>query len=295
MKKCPVCLYESERTVVVSKQSFLDVDCPKCGKYIIENHMGGLLDQIENEEKQDKVLRTKISYWIRQNNKNQKVVLYDVEKFFSLNDIKKELPKPAEQAELFIKWLGDTLKSPEDNISLNFEEFSSIIGANGNDGVYYIADELNKNGLINVDFTFDETQNIGLTFKGWEEYEEIKRKGIHTKRAFMAMRYGNTEHDEKPEAGIMDNRLRVEIRNSRFLLADLTGNNNGVYWEAGYAEGMGKPVVYLCEKTSFDEKKPHFDTNHCTTIVWDKNNIEKSMQELIYTIRYTLPSESIME
>ena len=68
--------------------------------------------------------------------------------------------------------------------------------------------------------------------------------------------------DDSPPAGLIDDRLRVEIQSSDFLIADLTHDNLGAYWEVGYAEGLGKPVVYTCEKTKFDQEETHFDTNH---------------------------------
>jgi nucleoside 2-deoxyribosyltransferase len=54
--------------------------------------------------------------------------------------------------------------------------------------------------------------------------------------------------DTAPKAGLIDDKIKVDIRTARFVLADLTGNNNGVYWEAGFAEGLGKPVIYTCKK-----------------------------------------------
>jgi hypothetical protein len=45
--------------------------------------------------------------------------------------------------------------------------------------------------------------------------------------------------DTHPKAGSIDDRLRVEIRGARFLIAELTGANPGAYWEAGFAEGLG--------------------------------------------------------
>lgn len=91
-------------------------------------------------------------------------------------------------------------------------------------------------------------------------------------------------------AGLIDNQLRVEIRKSRIMLADLSHNNNGAYWEAGFAEGLGKPVIYLCEKNIFNNKRkrPHFDTNHHTTVIWDRQNIPSCLDELKSTIRLTL-------
>ena len=102
--------------------------------------------------------------------------------------------------------------------------------------------------------------------------------------------------DDEPRAGLIDDRLRLEIRGSRFLVADLTHGNQGAYWEAGYAEGLGKPVIYTCRKDVFEshdkKARPHFDTNHHLTIVWDPNNPVLAGDQLKVTIRATLPSEA---
>ena len=151
---------------------------------------------------------------------------------------------------------------------------------------------------------------------GWDYYEQIKRGAVMSRKAFMAMEYGNKDLDyvfeicfrpavkatgydlfrldEKPRAGIIDDRLRVEIRTSRFLISDLTNENRGAYWEAGFAEGLGKPVIYTCEKIGFEERKTHFDTNHHLTIIWEKDKLENAALNLIATIRATLPDEAVL-
>ncbi len=97
--------------------------------------------------------------------------------------------------------------------------------------------------------------------------------------------------DDVPKAGLIDDRMRVEIKSSRFLIADLTHANNGAYWEAGYAEGLGKPVIYTCKKSVFDNpgERPHFDTNHHLTVVWDADDRESAAERLKATIRATMP------
>ncbi len=54
------------------------------------------------------------------------------------------------------------------------------------------------------------------------------------------------------------------------LICDLTHGNQGAYWEAGYAEGLGIPVLYICSETAFNSKtrKPHFDVNHQEIFTW---------------------------
>jgi nucleoside 2-deoxyribosyltransferase len=101
--------------------------------------------------------------------------------------------------------------------------------------------------------------------------------------------------DEKPRAGLIDDQLRVEIRSSRFLIADLTHGNFGAYWEAGYAEGLGKPVIYTCEKAVFDNQEIHFDTNHHLTVLWNADNLEEAAKRLKSTIRATLPADAKLD
>jgi len=45
---------------------------------------------------------------------------------------------------------------------------------------------------------------------------------------------------------------------------------------------------------SAPNEKPHFDTNHCQTIFWEKENIDAAAQALKGTIRATLPGEAKM-
>ena len=157
-----------------------------------------------------------------------------------------------------------------------------------------------------------------LTFRGWERYEELQRSISDSRKAFMAMRFGDEKLDrffkkclkpaveqtgfdlrrldEEPKAGSIDNRLRVEIRTSRFLIADLTENNLGAYWEAGFAEGLGKPVFYTCEKSFFDKNKgTHFDTRQHFTVIWEGENFDEAVKEIKTAIRATLPADAKME
>ncbi|MGC2853833.1 hypothetical protein ACM64Y_00020 [Novispirillum sp. DQ9] len=152
-----------------------------------------------------------------------------------------------------------------------------------------------------------------LTLAGWRRYEELQRGDTSSTTAFMAMKFGDATldaivaghfrpaveaagfrlkrlDDEQP-AGLIDDHLRVEIKRARFLIADLTHHNNGAYWEAGYAEGLGKPVIYTCERGVFLDKSKgtHFDTNHHLTVIWDEAEPEVAARKLKDTIRATLP------
>jgi hypothetical protein len=100
-------------------------------------------------------------------------------------------------------------------------------------------------------------------------------------------------------AGLIDDQMRVALRTSRFVVADLSHGNRGAYWEAGFAEGLGRPVIYTCHKDSWDkvengERLVHFDTGHLLTIPWELEKLEEAGKQLTATIRATLPAEAQM-
>ena len=108
------------------------------------------------------------------------------------------------------------------------------------------------------------------------------------KPAVKEIGYDLVDMRDVARAGVIDNIMRTQIGDSAFVIVDLTHDNSGAYWEAGYAEGLGKPDVYICERAKFEEASTHFDTNHCTTIPWSKDDPEQFRNELIATLRRSL-------
>lgn len=230
------------------------------------------------------------------------------------------LPTAAVQADNAIRWLGANLKVPGERSSITPQAMSAIIGAVDDDGVTYIIKHLEKDKQY-VQLSYWGTitggkyvGSVGLTVQGWERFEELQRSTSDSRTAFMAMSYANRtladiveNHfkpavyqtgfelrrlDDYPAAGLIDNRMRSEILASRFLVVDLTDENRGAYWEAGFAEGLAKPVFYTCEQSKFDADKTHFDTDHQYTIKWDKENPAAAAKELKNAIRSTLRGEA---
>lgn len=70
-----------------------------------------------------------------------------------------------------------------------------------------------------------------------------------------------------------------EISRSKFVVVDITYPNYGAYYEAGYAEALGKEVIICCRDTDF---KPHFDIAQKSAIVWkDENDLEERLYRRI--------------
>ena len=61
-------------------------------------------------------------------------------------------------------------------------------------------------------------------------------------------------------------------------MVDLTHQNNGAYFEEGYAMGLGKPVIQLCKQGV----KLHFDIAQKNTIMWAaEDDIPELLQKRI--------------
>lgn len=132
-----------------------------------------------------------------------------------------------------------------------------------------------------------------LTPSGWARFEELTQ-GIRsrTNPAFVAMWFGDDDKRDDmngvfaaidaavEKAGyramrsdlqehndwVMD-KIFGDIRVSPFVIADFTHHRNGVYLEAGFARGLGIPVIHTCLRSDFD--KAHFDTKQMNHILWD--------------------------
>jgi hypothetical protein len=305
--KCPIC----KTDVNEPQHSVRDgipcdwYECSRCGDFWITINALSL-NPLDNQEK-----IAVLSHWVRtkhENNtrgKNDDVIFLDRDLVKSI--IKNLPPRPSEQADKFVLWLGNTKYPPGEYISVEPATHQSIMGAITPDGFGLVLYHLMNTGILKGHDTSDmktrPRAKVTLSLEGWSYYEELKKGASESRKAFMAMDYSNKTlekivneffRDAVKSTGFVlfrldDDRLRVEIQTSRFLIADLTDDNSGAYWEAGYAEGLGKPVICTCEKSKFEKDSTHFDTNHHLTIKWDETNPKEAAKQLKATIRATLP------
>ena len=223
--------------------------------------------------------------------------------------------------------VGDTF-APEKE-SDEFKNLGARIGSRiGSewDDFYALVVALEAQGLLYVtwgDTTFAGQRkfyNVSLTLSGWNKYEEMDRK-IRSRSAFVAMKFKSSDGEnyyfqdvllpkylvdavrqtdfvlgnplaDNPQAGNLHARLEVEIKNARFVLAELSHSNNGAYWEAGFAKGLGKPVIYMYNRKIGNQDKPHFDVGSDQIIFWDEEKPEQAAQSLKDIIRNTLFGEA---
>ncbi len=66
-------------------------------------------------------------------------------------------------------------------------------------------------------------------------------------------------------------KMMADIRRAKFLVVDLTEHRPNVYFEAGFAFGLGKPVIFLVQEDQKDDV--HFDIQQYSYIPWSMDNL----------------------
>jgi hypothetical protein len=128
---------------------------------------------------------------------------------------------------------------------------------------------------------------VKLLLRGAERIAELHKGDINSNQAFAAMwfdpmmndlwtngiepallatnykaiRIDKTEHNKK-----IDDEIIAAIRKSGLVVADVTGHRPGVYYEAGFAMGLGIPVIWTCSEK--DIEGAHFDTRQYSHVLW---------------------------
>jgi len=159
---------------------------------------------------------------------------------------------------------------------------------------FYYFKELKYQGLIDCVFAevTDKPFKFRITFKGLNYYLELAEQGDLSKKCFVAMSF-DSQMKETREAirevilqnnfdpiiideQLIDSSQTINdaiisaIKSCKFCIADFSQQKDGVYFESGFAVGLGKQVIYSCSQEWFT--KSHFDTNHFPHIIYTSNS-----------------------
>ena len=161
---------------------------------------------------------------------------------------------------------------------------------------------------------------ISLTFEGYDYVDKLHSTGPSSDQAFVAMWFGEemsgsydggfepaireagyraVRVDRKDHNNKIDDEIIAEIRRSKFVVADFTcgvhqskemdeagmykqfeSARGGVYFEAGFAKGLGREVIWTVRKDRLSYV--HFDTRQYNHIVWsDESDLRNQLSKRI--------------
>lgn len=296
-KQCPVCKLNNQKILSVGDYGDKTTyECKRCGKYT----MSGTAEAIA--ERADK--STELSGWLRERN----LLGIEIPMLTSdfLSEAVKTLPNysPIEKQHKLLKAMELLTTYPGKEVILVPEHDASLAWANNKQEFTYYVKALMERGLIEINSSQPRTINdpllpMVITAQGWEHIESESKNVTDKTQAFVAMSFDPSLHsifenaikpaieatgyrayrvDSEPHLERIDAKIISEIKNSRFIIADVTQQKAGVYYEAGFAHGLGLPVIWCVNKQ--DLSNVHFDTRQYNHILWDT---EEELKEQLET------------
>lgn len=309
LNNCPICF--NFATLHNPDLDDFQVSCSYCGVFFItsaalnnmENHIRNKLPAIL-KERELKQLTPLAIFDERPNEQNghpnfRIVTLKEIEDMFPIN-ISERIDRTLMNLTSLSKYPGSKVSIESKDANVFFTESNSI------NEMLFLMEQLVDDGYISGHI--GTPTELKVTVKGWNRVaglQKIAEDGKDTNQAFIAMWF-SAEMDEAAEYGIkkaisdcgfnpvridqkehnnkIDDEIIAEIKKSKFVIADFTGQRGGVYFEAGYAMGLGKPVIWTVK--SDDLINVHFDTRQYAHIVW--NDTEDLYQKLFNRIKATI-------
>jgi len=240
----------------------------------------------------------KVSSWIRNLTElgveppeiNSKKLIY----------IENSIPEynPSDKQYLFLRNLSRKSKYPGDNVFIIPEYDYSLGWALSPEEILFYIRFLVERNLVSLternELVFSQKTNpisLEITPCGWEYLDKYEQRAIELSQAYVAMSCSKSmnviwEKAIKPavndagykairfETTTQDNNYSMNtkvisvIRDSLFVIAEITDRTPVVYFEGGYALGRNLPVIWCAKVNDLKNSVHHFDSGG-NLILWE--------------------------
>ena len=298
--KCPICQSTTETVPLVDSSRYV---CPRCGTYELTasgwqvlSAAGWTARQIANA-----------SGWIREH-QGVEILARDIAFLGSLRT-----PSVDDRAMKILIEMERSSKRIGQLFIFQFADPSSLLdwlSVSWSDNVdeleYLVSKYLMALDLVEGKRTPSNASAV-IAPHGYDQLAKLRQGGLGSAIGFCAMwfdsrllpiwadaispaiegagykaeRIDRVEHNNK-----IDDEIIAMIRKSRFVVADFTGNRGGVYFEAGFATGLGVPVIWTIRERRYH--RVHFDNRQYNFIGWDAANLHDFRSRLQNRIEATL-------
>lgn len=285
---CPI--WGTEATVERQGDATLEIfDSPRTGgRYAISRRAESLINL--NQDSFDTHFKARLTSWLVEQRqlgnpypRVDETTLQQVKDREDLS-VHERADRLLKAISLRTRYLGQIHAANHEPLSMFFLAYSESI--NSRELKFLLSYLVNQNWL-----ELNSSARHILTVQGYTRLAELEGTNTDSSQAFVAMwfdpsmkqafqsgiepgvedaGYKPVRIDNKEYNNKIDDEIIAEIRRSRFVVADFTqgegGDRGGVYYEAGFAHGLGIPVIFCCHEDYKD--KVHFDTRQYNHILW---------------------------
>ena len=315
---CPVC----EMCVATHDATYKDViryDCGLCGVYYIpvSDRGADTINKFDKEQLAQYLYYNKGKkrlLFLQELKSKDTMKQFDGYQFITPKDVENWYPKTfAQKADKVLLKLAEKAVFDGAYIEMTDQEKKAMyfacspkkyvveFGEAREIQVRYMENFLQKQEYIVI----DKNGRIQLTPKALDRVYELQKNNADNDRAFVAIQFDVSTQDLRErireglqmagyQAIIMDEEhyngqivpeMLHQINTCNFVVAELTSKNQNVYFEAGYATGQNKEVIYLCNGEKLDTS-PQFDVAQYNLLTYKK--IDEIPQKLKARIEATI-------
>ena len=101
----------------------------------------------------------------------------------------------------FVELIGTRLGAPGERATIRPQDDRAVLGAESAEGVMWAIIALQEAGFGKLDAPLGPEQQVSLTLQGWRRFQELRAGRSSSRRAFMAMKYGDPELEGLYERG----------------------------------------------------------------------------------------------
>jgi len=289
MTKCPVC-FDLAAEAQRQNADLWQISCPRCGVYEVVSGASAMLER--EQAPSDDVpawlgarasrQRANASAFLREH-PGHRIYTTGVAELARV-----EAPPVSERADRLLRLLEEKgegfLGRPVDLVAT---EALAPTWSVDDQELGYLVTLLERAQRIKEVGTSAQAFILEILPAGWERLERLRETNPRSTQGFIAMSFapglsetcekglrpairdaGYEPHrvDDREHPGRIDDEIILQLRRSRFVVADFTEHRPGVYYEAGFAHALGLPVFFTMRG---NEKPLHFDVRQFNTILWN--------------------------
>ena len=273
---CVICTTEIAETITPNGD-YIHQKCPRCGEFKVTGSALAVMGTGLGTEKRAKLSGWAFSQWragaipmLMTSNLNQVLA--------------RPIPSVAQRAVQLLAEAGRNLGHLGAYFNVFEPRFLAATYSATNEDVTFLLKALEQQYFVKS-VTMDGECEI--TPSGYMKLDELSSPSSTSSQGFVAMWFSedlNTAYSDGLEPGVfgagydplridkaehinrIDDEIIRQIKASRFVVADFTGHRGGVYFEAGFAMGLGLPVFWTCRHDHMSEL--HFDIRQFNCIGW---------------------------
>ncbi len=230
--------------------------------------------------------RTNISAWIVEQNRKDVIPLITTNVFQSVSA--RRIPSVPDRADILLLEVMRAQDQVNEYISIENSQFIAPTYSKDSNEVRSLSHMLHKEGLLTTESGTQQDSWVQVSLSGHKRAEQLVRRPSDGALVFVAMPFSDdlasayewgikvaiesagyeaVRVDKVHHVNRIDDEIIARIRASVFIVADFTKHNAGVYFEAGFALGIGLPVIWCCRKDHMTEL--HFDIRQYNCIDWE--------------------------